>query len=124
MRAGVGAEGAAINGGFGAVCGCLLTERKRRKRPYRRTLARSSIGGALQRMELALDGSVMTVGFAHDDRNYLSGTAYTVTRGALLVPCPSSSEWDVRSKKSGPVSVQDFRMRSGPLPSTLIPRRS
>lgn len=65
------------------------------------------IGGVLQRMELALDGSMVTVGFTHDDRDYLSGTAYTVTPGALLGPVP------IVQRMGRPIQQKRPRKRSG-----------
>jgi hypothetical protein len=47
-----------------------------------------SIGGVLQRLELAVSGDRVFAGFTRDDRSYLDGASYSVTLGTLLGPIP------------------------------------
>lgn len=47
-----------------------------------------TIGGVLQRLELAVSGDRVFAGFTRDDRSYLDGASYSVTPGTLLGPIP------------------------------------
>ncbi len=47
-----------------------------------------SIGGVLQRLELAVSAGKVVAGFTRDDRNYLDGASYSVTPGKFLGPIP------------------------------------
>lgn len=48
----------------------------------------TSIGGVLQRLELAVCGGRVVAGFTRDDRPYLDGASYSVAVGTLLGPIP------------------------------------
>ena len=47
-----------------------------------------SIGGVMQRLELAVYEGDVVAGFTRDDRNYLDGASYSVAPDTLLGPIP------------------------------------
>lgn len=48
----------------------------------------TGIGGTLQRLEMGCCGENVSVGYTHDDREYLDHANFSVTRSGLLGPIP------------------------------------
>jgi hypothetical protein len=61
-----------------------------------------SIGGILQRLELAVLGRRVVAGFTRDDRPHLDGATYSVAPGTLLGPVPIVEKMGRQIRKPKP----------------------
>lgn len=62
----------------------------------------TSIGGVLQRLELAVRGGRVVAGFTRDDRPYFDGASYSVALGTLLGPIPIVEKMGRQIRKPKP----------------------